>query len=215
MSRTAKWALIVAIGAWTAGCGGSKSSQDKAAAESMEKAAQQAQSGAEQMGKALESLAGGLSGANPNQQPVEPVDFRQLQSLLPESLSGWERGKPSGEKMTQPVNYSEASVNFTKGDASLSVKITDTSFNQLILAPFSMMLATGYSKETSDGYEKSVKVGGEPGFAKWDDADKDGEITVVVNKRFLVQIEGRGLSDDKALTQIANAMNLKKLAELK
>ena len=205
-------AALVVLG--TVACGGGQKTREEAAAQSAEQAAQQMATGAAQMGKALESLANGMPGANPDQKPVDPVSFRELQTVLPADLAGWERGSPTGERMTQPVNFSEASVGFSKGDASLSVKVTDTSFNQLLVAPFTMFLATGYERETSDGYEKSMKLGEHPGWTKWNRADKRGELNLVVANRFLVQIEGSGLPDEKVLSQVASATNLKRLAEL-
>lgn len=182
--------------------------------ESSEQVARQLQGNAEQMGKALESLAKGLSGDGPN-EPVDPAGVRDLQSVLPAQLAGWERGTPEGERMTQPVSFSEASVVFTKGDASLTVKITDTGFNQLLIAPYAMFLAAGYEKQTADGFEKATKVGDAPAWTKWNATDRAGELNVVVGNRFLVQIEGQGLTDEKILSQLATATNLKKLSELR
>jgi hypothetical protein len=78
-----------------------------------------------------------------------------------------------------------------------------------------MMLATGYSKESSDGYEKAVTVGGNPGFEKWQKDSKTGELNVLVGKRFLVTIEGHDLADTKVLNEFASKMDMGKLAGLK
>jgi hypothetical protein len=164
----------------------------------------------------MSDLASGLGaalGGDPNAKPVDPVSFRDLQAVLPE-LPGWERGKPTGERMTAPVNFSEASVTHTKGDATISTKITDSALNQLLVAPFAMFLAGNYERETDSGYEKSIKVGDQPGFEKWDTEDKDGELTVIVNKRFIVAIEGRGIDNAKVLHEVLDKTDLKKLAAL-
>jgi len=62
--------------------------------------------------------------------------------------------------------------------------------------------------------EKSVKVGDYPGWEKWNQEGKDGELNVVVNKRFIVQIEGRGIEDTKILHDVMQRTDLKKLANL-
>ena len=36
-------------------------------------------------------------------------------------------------------------------------------------------------------YEKSTKVGGEPGWEKWDSESKRGELKAIVGKRYIVQ----------------------------
>jgi hypothetical protein len=87
-------------------------------------------------------MAGGAAG---DVKPVDPVGFRDLQALFPD-LDGWEKGKPEGERMTQPVSFSQAEVRYTKGDSSISLKIVDSGFNQLRLAPFAMFLTAGYEK---------------------------------------------------------------------
>jgi hypothetical protein len=78
-----------------------------------------------------------------------------------------------------------------------------------------MMLASGYSRESSEGYEKSISVNGQPGFEKWNDGRKDGELNILVNKRFLVTIEGDDLADTKVLHEVAGLMDFGKLGALK
>jgi hypothetical protein len=78
-----------------------------------------------------------------------------------------------------------------------------------------MFLTAGYEKETSDGYEKSTKVNGQPGWEKWDSSGKDGELNALVGKRFLVQIDGRGIEDTKLLHELAGKIDMAKLSTLK
>lgn len=224
-----RWNGVLALGmsVLVAACGGGNS-QDAAVkeiekgAEQLREAAEQAagssQTGAEQMAKGLESMAkgfGALAGGDPDAKPVDPVSFRDLMTVFPESFSGWERAKPTGERMSSPVNFSEAQVRFTKGESSLSLKITDSGLNQMLIAPFAMFLTAGYEKETERGYEKSVKVGEYPGWEEWNSQGKDGELNAIVNKRFMVQIDGRNIEDPKVMHELAAATNLKKLGELK
>jgi len=166
--------------------------------------------GLQDMAKGLTSLAGG----DPNQKPVDPVSFHDLQTAFGD-MSGWEKGKPTGERMTAPVNYSVAKVEYSKGDARINAEISDSAFNQMLLVPFSMFLTTGYEKETDDGYEKSMKVGDEPGFEKWSSRSKSGELTAIVNKRFIVQVNGHGIPDAKAMHDAMASIDMKKLASLK
>jgi hypothetical protein len=200
--------LAVAVGA----CGKSKEEkQAEQAAQTAEKAAGEAAKGLEQMAKGLEAMA---SGAGSDQKAVDPVSFRDLIALMPD-LDGWEKSKPTGEKMTSPFAYSTAEADYTKGDSRIQVKMTDSGFNQLLLTPYAMFLATGYEKETTDGYEKSTKVNGQPGWEKWDSSSKNGELNALVGKRFLVQIEGNELADTKVLHEVANKIDMGKLASLK
>jgi hypothetical protein len=228
-------AVTVALASSLA-CGG-KTEEEKAAekakeavekaAQDTQKASQQAQKGAEQvsdsakeMAKGLEALGRGLgamaAGAADaaNQKPVDPVSFRDLQTVFPD-LSGWEKGKPTGERLTAPFAYSQAEVAYTKGDARIRAKIVDSGFNQLLITPFQMFLVAGYEKETSNGYEKAVKIGDAPALEKWNSESKDGELTVIVARRFIVTFEGDNLPDAKALSDAASKADLAKLASMK
>jgi hypothetical protein len=186
-----------------------------AAGKSADQAATDAAKGLEQFAKGLGGMAGALAGATTKDgKPVEPVSFRELQGIFV-PFDGWEMGKATGEKITVPFAYSQAKVKYRKEGQEIEVSVTDSGFNQLMLAPFSLFLTTGYEKETEDGYEKSAKVAGYPGWEEWNGKRKDGEVNAVVNKRFIVKFEGDGLEDTKVLHQLAEASNLTKLASLK
>ncbi len=196
--------------------GGSATSAGAGAAQSP--GSQEMQTAAENFGRGLEGLARGFqqmaAGSNGQRKVVEPVSFRELEAALGD-ISGWKKGRPTGERMTSPVTYSEAKVTYTNGDAELDAQISDSAFNQLILAPAAMMLNSGYEKETDSGYEKATKIDGNPALEKWNGEDKSGELTVLVNNRFIVQLEGRNLRDAGVLHSAAGAIDLKKLASLK
>ena len=216
--------LTLALAA-TAGCGKSaeQKRQEEAAkqleeaAKQMEKAGTDAQKAAEQgaagMAAGMEALAKGLgaaAGVANGGTTVDPLPFRDLQVSFAD-LDGWEKMKPTGETMTAPFKISNAAVRYKKGDAEIRVKITDSAYNALMLVPFSWVTNTGYEKETETGYEKAVKVAGFPGLEKWNTDGKDGELTLVANKRYIVEIEGDDIDDTKVLHQLAESMALSKL----
>jgi hypothetical protein len=210
----------IAISMLVSACGGTTDD----AAKQIQKAAEEIQKsvgsgsarGLQGVSKGLEDLAKGMSAManDPNAKPVDPMTIDALKTALPD-LSGWEKGKPTGERMSSPVNYAEAKVTFTKGDSAVDVKVVDSAMNQLLIAPFSMFLAVGYEKETDHGYEKGVKIGEYPGWERWDGEDKEGELSAIVGKRFIVQIEGRNIENMKVLHSTMENINLKKLADAK
>jgi hypothetical protein len=206
--RTFGCGLTVLFLASTLACGGAKQE-----ARDSEKSAQGAQDSAQQMTKNMEAMAKGMQAAG-DQKPVEPVSFTVLQPLFPD-LPGWEKGKLEGEKMTMPFPFSQASCAYTKGDSVLNVKIMDSGFNQALTLPFTMFLASGYERQTGDGYEKSVKVGEFPGWEKWNSESKHGELNAVVGKRFVVTIDGNDLENHTILYTVAEKLDLSKLAGLK
>ena len=212
--------MVIAISMLMAACGGNTDDATKQlqkAAEEIQKSVGSASSrGVQGVSKGLEDLARGMSSmaGDPNAKPVDPMTIEALKTALPD-LSGWEKGKPTGERMSSPVNYAEAKVTYSKGDSAIDVKIVDSAMNQLLIAPFSMFLAVGYEKETDRGYEKGVKVGDYPGWERWDGEGKEGELNAIVAKRFIVQIEGRHIENTKVLHSTMENINLKKLAESK
>ena len=209
-----------------AACG--KSEEEKAAekaaeetreaAEALQRAAESAGSsgaaqGLEEFAKAMEGMAGAISGTTPDGKPVNPVAFQDLQTALPE-LPGWERATPTGERMTAPVAFSEAETHYTRGETSVTVKIVDSAFSQLLIAPWAMFLTAGYERESSEGYEKSVNVGGNPGFERWNKDSRNGELNLVVAKRFLVTVEGDNITDTKVLHEFASKIDAGTLSAL-
>jgi hypothetical protein len=228
--RVAGVALILAASVAAGACG--KSEAQKQAEETraaLEKAAKDVEAagkkvgegaatdaakGLEQFAKGLEGMAGALAGKGADGKPVEPVGFRELQGIFV-PFDGWEMGKPTGEKISVPFAYSQAKVKYRKEGQEIEVSVTDSGFNQLMLAPFSLFLTSGYEKETEHGYERSAKVAGYPGWEEWNSSRKDGEVNAVINKRFIVKFEGDGVEDTKVLHQLAEASNLSKLASLK
>jgi hypothetical protein len=211
------WILLIACMVVTMACGKSEEQQRaEELANNASKAAENVAGGAEQMAKGLEGLAKGFQelAQSADVKPVEPVSFRDLQAAFGD-LKGWEKGKPTGERMTAPVPFSEASVTYRQGDASIDAKIVDSGFNQILMAPFAMFLSAGYEKETQDGYEKSVKVGEHPGWEKWNTEAKDGELNAVIAKRFLLTLDGNGIESTKVLYDLAQATDLAKLASTK
>jgi hypothetical protein len=205
-------------------CGKSPQQQQGEQIEQIQKNAQQLAQRAAQMSnngqevaKGFEALAKGMAaaaGGEGQMKPVEPVDFKELQAMLPE-VEGWEKSHPEAERMTMPVSFAYASTRYKKKDSEITEKITDSGFNQLLVAPLTMMLAVGYSKESTSGFEKSTTVGGYPAFEKWDKKEKSGEVTVFVNQRFVVELEGTGMPDNKELQAFVARTDLKKLAVLK
>lgn len=167
--------------------------------------------GAGEMAKGLEEMAAGLQ--KMGDQQLEPVGFRELQAFFPD-LDGWTKEKPTGEKVSMGIKMSRAGVRYVRDGASMEMEITDSSLNQAMIAPFAMMLASGYEKESANGFERSAKVGGQAGWEKWDSDTKDGELNAVVAKRFIVKIAGSNVDDLAPLHALASRADLGRLSTL-
>lgn len=221
-----QFARIASVGALMGLVACGKSPEQQQAEQIRKNAQQMAQSAAQMSGNAqdvgksfeatarvMAATATGAAGAG-NIKPVDPVDFKELQAILPD-VAGWEKSQPEAERMTAPVSFAYASTRYKKGDFEITEKITDSGFNHLLIAPLSMMLAAGYAKESTKGFEKSTTAAGYPAFEKWDKSDTSGNLTVFINQRFVVELEGTGMTDNKGLQAFLSRTDLKKLAALK
>lgn len=219
--------VIAIVALLTSACGKSEAQKQaeeaaenvKKAAEAMAQAAEKqgtaaATQGANEMAKAMQGMAAALGGGAAGGKAAEPVSFQTLQSHLPK-VSGWEMEEPEGERMTMPVPFSQVETKYKKGDARIDAKIVDTGFAQMLIMPWSMMLASGYSRETSSGYEKATTLAGNPAIEKWNTNSKNGEIDVLVGKRFMVTLEGHDIDNIKQLQDFASNFDFGAIAAAK
>jgi hypothetical protein len=161
---------------------------------------------ASQMQKAAESMT-------TNRKPVPPVAFRTLIDFLPGRIGGMKKEEPKGQTTTAGSwQYSQAEVDFEAEDGkrSAEVGIFDYAHIPFLYVPFSMMLNMNVATESTEGYEKSVKVAGYPAFEKWN-RNGNSEIVVLVGDRFVVKSDTRGMGEGSA-RKIVEGMDLKGLA---
>lgn len=207
-----------------AGCGKSpaqKAADDAAAkiqagAQAMQQGADQmskgAQQSSQQMAQGLQQMAQGFQ--QMAQGSAKAVDYEELKALLPD-VSGWTKNDTKGEQLTMPVSYSRAETRYQKDDSRIELEITDSALNQLLLAPMSMFLASGYSERSDDGFKRAAKVGGFPGMEEWNTGSKRAEVTAVVNNRFIVHGTGHDVANVDPVRQVVEAVNFSKLSALK
>jgi len=158
------------------------------AADSLKKAAPVV--GAE-LGEAMQAMSRVV--AQSENSATEPVDFRTLKTLLPESLAGFARREaPSGERQ---MGVSSATGEFGDDDGrTLSVKIIDTGAMRAMLAGgAAMAMSLDLDKETADGYERNTVIRGHKAREKRE--GDDAEVTLLVADRFLVELHSSGLTD--------------------
>jgi hypothetical protein len=190
--------LAIALAGGAYACGDSKPEANNPLA--------QLTAAANQMQKAAE-------GFTANRKPVPPVAFRELIGFLPTRMAGMKADEPKGETTTAGTwQYSQAEVDFRAEDGkrSADIGIFDYAHIPFLYVPFNMILNMNVSKESTEGYEKSVKVKGYPAFEKWHRGG-NSEIVVLVGDRFIVKSETRGLGEGSA-RKIVEGLNLKGLA---
>ncbi|MEM8828000.1 MAG: hypothetical protein AAGE96_01415 [Cyanobacteria bacterium P01_G01_bin.19] len=147
-------------------------------------------------------------------EPVNPIHFKDLISLLPKSPSGWEAEEAQGETNTfGEYSISQASRSYKQEDRTIEIRITDWAYNTGLYAPF--LISADFSQESSQGYNKGIKIGDVPGREEYTFNSKKGTLSLLAEQRFFIEIEGNniesqelqewwGLIDKKEISQISN-----------
>lgn len=132
---------------------------------------------------------------------VNPVDFRELKALLPETLGDLKRTNIEGEKVAaMGMNISNANADYSDAENNLSIDIKITDLGSV--SGLSGLAAYGWymvdiDKENESGYEKTITYKGNKGYEKYDNENKDGELSILVAKRFVVEVNGNNVSMDQ------------------
>ena len=149
-----------------------------------------------------------------NKEPVPPVSFKVLMNYLPKEVGGLKAEKPRGESVQwDKWTHSTANVDFRSetDNQNVRVNIYDYAYISNLYLPYQMMFKMKFERESSEGYEKSTELNGMPTFEKWNEENKDNEVTVLVGKRFIVQVETDEMPEGSA-RKIAEGMDLNGLA---
>jgi hypothetical protein len=164
------------------------------------------------------SAAGGLLSALGHslggERRHEPVDFHTLQGLLPSSVSGMQRGTPKGEaNAALGIKTTSAEVDFAgDNNARINVSIKDASALSG-LAGLAEMVDSQQS-EQGGSYEKSEILAGQNVHEKWDASIRHGELSLIVAKRFGVDVTGDNV-DMGVLKKLLAQVDLGKLESMK
>jgi hypothetical protein len=214
-----------------AGCGkedGGKQSQSakQAPAQSSEQTAGQAAPGSQApAGNQAPSPEDYTKMAEQNRQAltqmnkgkvIEAVTGDTLKALLPADLPGMKRTNTSAERtQMMGVDMSKAEGQYSQGDngeGTITVTITDAGN---MSGPMRMGMVgwtmAQYSRETDNGYEKTMTYKGYKGMEEYNKSDKNGTVRLFVADRFIVEVEGNGITMD-ALKQALDKIDLAKLS---
>jgi hypothetical protein len=143
------------------------------------------------------------------------VDFKTLTGLLPASLPGMTRTSAQGENQGAiGVKTSSAKADYMGKDGTgVHIEIADISGVSGL-----MDLAGGLIQQTTSesdsGYEKDVVIGGRTVHEKYDARNKKGELSVILVKRFSVDVTGSGV-DMHSLEQSLSQIDLSQLESMK
>ena len=143
-------------------------------------------------------------------QLIQQKKSEGLSSYLPAPLDGWTAKK--AESTTAGSGMFGGGIGahrtYRKGSAKVKVEIlTDSPILQSMMGLFTNPLFA-----TSDG-GKLERIKRQKAIVKYNEERQHGEITIVVDKRFLVQVKGNKVNLEE-LKKYAKAIDFKKLKKL-
>jgi hypothetical protein len=195
---------------WLSTWFGGKSDADRQrVADSLESLKQSGDDGKVDVNKALADIGRIATGGS----NVQPVDFRSLKELLPESIDGLERGSTTGENTEAlGIRASKATAEYSGGDKRIRVEITDMG-SLSGLAGFAAQFDPNLDKETDTGYERTTRVNGQLMHERYDNESRSGEVELIAGNRFAVSVNGSNVSMDE-MKAVLDDVDYGKLATL-
>jgi hypothetical protein len=162
-------------------------------------------------GGLLTAFGGALGGPN----HVDTVDFRTLTAMLPASLPGMKRTSAQGENQgAVGVKTSSATADYADNNgAGVHIEIADIS-GVSGLMDLAGGLIQNTTSESDSGFEKEVTIGGRTVHEKYDARNKHGDLSIVLVKRFSVDVSGNGV-DMNSLEQTFRQIDLARLESMK
>jgi hypothetical protein len=143
------------------------------------------------------------------------IDPEKLKALLPASVAGLDRTEISAQSAgAAGIGGSEAEATYSKGAASITVKVTDMAAMGA-MAGMAGAMNISSDKQTATGYEKVGKVDGRLTTEEWDSSAKSGKYGVLVADRFMIDAEGSGttMNDLKSAVAAVGPDRLKGMAK--
>ena len=145
---------------------------------------------------------------------VPVIDFEALKPLLP-IVAGWAQTGATGEQLSSPVSHSRAEARYRRSDERIELEIVDTATSPLLLAPFTMFVAPGFSERSEDSFKRAVRIGGHPGAEEWNAKTGRGEVTAIVSNRFLVHATGYHVGALDAVRTLVESVDFARLVALR
>jgi hypothetical protein len=167
--------------------------------------------------KQAEAQAQQIQAAEQGKATIQAVPADTLKGLLPASLPGYTRTDVSADSgQVGGLQGSSAEAVYTKGEARITLKVTDAAAAGA-MATLGGALGVNSEHTTATGYEKVHMDGGRMVAEKWDSQSKDGDYSVMIASRFMIDAEGSGadMAELKAAVQSIPADRLASLAPAK
>lgn len=132
---------------------------------------------------------------------------RALFETLPPPPSGWEADPPELQGLGQVGGGLSVTRAYSKGEASLNASL----FLDSPAVEAASVLVSNPAAVAAQPNTRHVKVGGDDALLRFDPSTKSGEITVVLNNRVLLEIEGDNVAGSDVLIEAAKGWNVPRI----
>lgn len=218
-----RWHGVVLVGCAAAllgaGCGGGK--QDPAAEGRMDELTAMsadevdpAPARAERIRRMNASRA-----ALKNQAPrptVEMMAVNRVKDLLPAQLLGMRRGSVEAQKQDlSHLSTAEVVAHYGRNaKRSVEISINDLAgIGHLAGLPTLPWVDRSIDERTETGHARTFSVDGHQGYEEYDEQERGLYVQLLLNRRVLVEIEGRDVGDDE-IAAIIQALPLRGISNL-
>lgn len=183
-------------------CGSKKESSSKEDAKNEQKSASGKNAQSSEANKSTESS-----------KDVTPP--KELAAFLPKSVEGYAlEGEINSSSATiQGFSVSNAEAVYTKGGQNLSISLVDYTAATSVYQGLSTIWQVGLSVENDDEKTGTATVKGHKGFERFDKKNKEAELVLGVNNRFILTIRADNQKDVSLVKSVAESMDLPKLSK--
>lgn len=160
------------------------------------------------------------AGQDPPSGAREPVPVAALEPFLP-ALDGWTRTRSSGFRipLSETTGYTFADAWYSRDGVEVRVAISDSAGGEdalIALATVVVLFPDDYSETIEPATRiRRLMIAGFPASERLDRQKREGDLVVVLGKRFVVTVEGRAVDSIDGLTAILERIDLAKLAALR
>ena len=130
-----------------------------------------------------------------------------IQGFLPEALDGWTAEKAKSENAGSGMlgGGSTTSRTYTKNKSKIVISVVTDS-------PLLQGLGSLLGNPMFNSGGKLKRINREKATIKYNEKNKSGDVTIMLDKRFLVTVEGSKVTEDE-LVEYAKAIDFKKIKE--
>jgi len=163
----------------------------------------------------------GVVRAEDKKEPVrETIDYHKLKEIMPAELNGLKRqGDAKGERSKfGDFAISQVNATYQKGEdekaPKIDVQIIDYSNPEVAKGMSAAWATVEIDKESDDGFQKTVKIKGNPGYISWEKDGNRGQVNLLIAERYVVTMSTENVASAD-VTKMAEALPIDKLAALK